>query len=127
MNNLLSSIFAKFIPGTDLYDALQGRLYYYRAPEGCTADYGIYFAYAASTEDTFSQDIEEVSLQFSFFSETLAGCNDLVRYCRALYHASVLSTGQTMQRVFITPARRSGGDDTANWQSDIEFNILNEV
>lgn len=129
MNTLLASIFSEFTAGTDLYTALGGRLYYDRAPADNTAvtSYGVYMAITSVGEDTFTETIEEVGIQFSFFADTLTEINNLVTHCMTMYHDKKLSTGNIMQRELVIPARRSGGEQTAPWQADIEFFVKHEV
>ena len=125
MNDLLKSIYSKFIPGTSLYDNLGGGLSYDRS--GSSLPYGVYFATTGNPDDTFGQNVDEVGIQFSFFAAEMQEVNSLVKYCRELYDDKKLSTGAVMRRVLTVPARRSDGDEAAPWQADIEFIILNEV
>lgn len=127
MNDLLKAIYSEFAAGTELHTAIPAKLFYDRAKAGTAEPYGIYLATTGIPDDTFSQDIDEMGIQFSFFTADMETANDLIKKCKQLYNGKKLSTGAVMRRVLTVAARRSGDEDEAGWQADIEFIVLNEV
>lgn len=68
MKALTTAIYG-LLAGTTLNTAIGGRLYKIRAPQGVTAPYIVFFVINDVYNPTFTEDIEEVLIQFSIFSE----------------------------------------------------------
>lgn len=128
MNNLFKSIYSHFIdtPHNDFYNSLNGRLYYGMAPQSCDYPYAVYFGVTSTPEDTLTEEIDEVTIQFNVYSElnTSTESGELLNQCRALFDKQDLEvTGSKdiyLTREFSTPSWRNG----EVWVSSIEFSTL---
>ena len=128
MNELFKSIYSHFStePHNVFYTALDGRLFYGQAPQECTKPYAVYFGVAAVPEDTFSEEIDDISIQFNHYSETSSAieAGELLKKCRDLFDGMELTvTGNRNIKLFrelSTPAWKNG--DT--WITSIEFTLL---
>ena len=68
MKALTTTIYGR-MAGTALETSIGGRLYKNRAPQGVTAPYIVFFVVSDVYTPTFTEDIEQVIIQFSIFSE----------------------------------------------------------
>jgi len=68
MKALTTAIYGK-MAGTTLETAIGGRMFKNRAPQGVTAPYIVFFVVSDVYTPTFTEDIEQVIIQFSIFSE----------------------------------------------------------
>lgn len=108
MKNLTTAIFAKATSSTFL-NALNGRLFKQRAPDASDYPYAIFQIISDVPEKTFSEDMEDVVLQFRLFSDTSGSTEveNLYTYLRSLYDECSLSiTGSTLvwcRRIFSAP------------------------
>ncbi len=71
MDALRIGIFNLFTAGGSFFDAVNGRLFFGDAPEGTNLQdgpYAIFFYVSDVDEDTFSENMKEVYVQFSLFS-----------------------------------------------------------
>lgn len=69
MIELYAAIITK-VSGSDLSTAVGGRIYSEDAPDGAALPYVIFIDPLAEQRDTFSERIEDISLQFSAFSDS---------------------------------------------------------
>ena len=69
MNELMAAITTKFKTTNDLNTALSGRMYPHEARQGVSFPYAVYYVVSSFTDYTFSDEQEDVSIQFSLFSE----------------------------------------------------------
>ena len=128
MNNLFKAIYSQFTttPHNDFYDGLNGRLYYGTAPQECNYPYSVYFGVTSTPEDTFGEEIDEITFQFNIYSgnNSSVEVGDLLNKCRTLYDKSVLevvgSRDVCLEREFSTPPYLM--DDV--WICSIEFSLL---
>ena len=67
MNNLLAAIITK-CAGSAFSTAVGGRIFLDEAPDGTEFPYVVLRIVAGSPEDTFTESIEDVLIQFSLFS-----------------------------------------------------------
>ena len=67
MNNLLAAIVDKFA-NSAIYNDVGGRIYLDEAPQGTEFPYVVFRIVAATPENTFKEDIEDVLIQISLFS-----------------------------------------------------------
>lgn len=68
MKNLTTAIYGK-LAGSTLFGYVQGRLYKNRAPEGAPYPYLVYAVIVGDPEYTFSENYEDVTVQFDIFSK----------------------------------------------------------
>lgn len=69
MNNLLTGIMTK-TTGSALATAVGNRIYLDSAPEKATLPYVVFFIVSAVPFDTFSEDMDDIYMQFSLFSSS---------------------------------------------------------
>ncbi len=75
MNNLLSAIMTK-LSGSALYNDVGGRIFLDTAPEGTEFPYVVFFIVSDVPEKTFTEDFENIIIQFSLFSAS-AGVTEI--------------------------------------------------
>jgi len=127
MSALRTAIMTPFVSGTDLYDAIEGRMYYARAPKETEEPYVVFSIPNRLPEDTFSASIDNVTIQFSIFAATADDADDITTDCLALYDNTDLGDCVVLQRTLIIPARPSSSDEDITWQADIDFFTIQEV
>lgn len=128
MNALFKAIYAYFIaePHNDFYTAIDGRLYYGEAPQDCSLPYSVFFGVTSIPEDTFQEEIDNISIQFNNYSELSSPieAGELQEKCRNLFDRATLeivgSKDIKLIREFSTPPWKN--DET--WITSIEFNTL---
>ncbi len=77
MKNLLAAIMSKITTGpSNLYNDVGGRVFLDQAPEGTEFPYIVFFVVSNVPDKTFSEDFEDVTIQFSLFSASL-GVNEI--------------------------------------------------
>ena len=69
MVNLLTAIYSKF-SGSAISADVGGRIYLDQAPEGCEFPYCVFFIVSDVPEKTFTEDFENIIIQFSLFSSS---------------------------------------------------------
>lgn len=128
MNELFKSIYSYFIaePHNDFYTAVGGRLYYGEAPQECARPYAVFFGVSSVPDDTFSEELDDISVQFNCYSANNSPieAGELLQTCRAVFDKAELivvgSRDVQLFREFSTPPWKNG--DT--WVVSIEFSIL---
>jgi hypothetical protein len=68
LTNLLTALFGKITSSTNLYADIGGRVYLDQAPEGAQFPYVVVSIITGTTDDTFTDKIDDVLIQFSLFS-----------------------------------------------------------
>lgn len=107
MNNLLTAIKGKFA-GSALSTVVGGRIYLDQAPDGTVFPYVVFFIVADTPEKTFSEDFENVLIQFSLFSSSPGAAEITTMYAnlKTLFDECALaitaSTLVWMKRVNLT-------------------------
>jgi hypothetical protein len=139
MKNLTTAIVSRFTdaPGgvtNTFFDSISGRLYE-RVPQGATWPYARYNLVSIDPWRTFTEDLEDIVVQFSLFSKlsSTGEIKDICTYLIALYDKATFSpTGSKV----VGMEYLSGGeprevfDDAAPegeqlyWQTDVDFKIL---
>lgn len=98
MKNLTTAIYSK-ASGSSFMTALGSRLYKGRAPQGTTYPFAVFFVVSNTPQKTFSEDYENVIVQFSLFS-SVSGTTEienLYTYLKVLYdECSLTITGATL-------------------------------
>lgn len=135
MNEFFKSIYTHFTElieavHNDFYLGIGGRLYYGQAPQECAKPYAVFFGVSSVPDDTFSEMIDDISIQFNIysnlFSYTEAG--SIQKKCRALYDGVTLevvgSRDIILRRSLSIPAWKENED---TWITSIEFeNLIQE-
>jgi hypothetical protein len=90
MQELYEGIYALFDAGNTLKTALAGRLYPHEGLQESTFPYGVYFKIYGGPIYNFTQEREEIGVQFSFYSDDSdpEEANTLYGYCKDLYDDS---------------------------------------
>ena len=70
MNNLLQALMTK-ISGSDLSTDVGGRIYLDDAPQGTEMPYVVFFIVSDVPDNTFTENIEDILVQFSIFSSSM--------------------------------------------------------
>lgn len=128
MNELFKSIYSYFAaePHNAFYTVIGGRLYYGQAPQECAKPYGVYFGVAAVPDDTFGEEIDDISIQFNLYSDNSSPieAGELLKKCRDHFDGAKLTVvgNRDVQlfRELSTPPWKNG--DT--WITSIEFTLL---
>ena len=86
MKDLTTAIYSK-ASGSSFLNAISGRFYKGRAPEGADYPYTLYRLVSGYPDDVFNGDYENVLFQFSSFSSTSGSTEieDIFTYLTALY------------------------------------------
>lgn len=70
MKELAAAITAHFNVANSLKTALGGQMYPFEADQSATFPYGIYYLIDENTDLNFSDEVAEIDVQFSLFSES---------------------------------------------------------
>lgn len=131
MKALSTGIFTKFT-GSALSTALGGRMYKQRAPENTTYPYCVYYIIVSTPDNTFTENLEDVLVQFSLFSSASSSdeIGTLLDTLTALYDDCTLTiTGATpvyMQRANITPTVEDHVTTSGTvevWATHIDYDV----
>ena len=136
MDALRIGIMTLFDAGGAFYNDIHGRLYFGDAPEGTNLSegaYAIYFFVSDVDDDTFTETMKEVYVQFSLFSGDFspAAILKMDKDLTALFKDTVFAvTGWTvvvMSRVSGSGPIYNSADVEAGtgfyWQTDVDFTI----
>ena len=136
MLNLTKAIFGKCAVGTALYTAIGGRLYKGRAPEAVHYPYAVFMVVSDVPERTFTEDYENVLIQFSLFSSTSGSTEveNMFTHLKTLYDECALSpSGSTliwMRRQNATLMVEDHTTPEGNqqvWHYAVDFEILTSL
>ena len=98
MKALTTAIYGK-LSGSLLDTAIGGRMYKGRAPDGATYPYVVYLLVSDVPDNTFQEDLERVTIQFSLFSSASSSTEveDMYSYLKTLYDDCTMTiTGETL-------------------------------
>jgi hypothetical protein len=137
MDALRIGIFALFTAISDLYADLSGRLYFGSAPEGTDLPYGLFFFVSDVDDDTFTENMKEVYVQFSLFSgdSSPAAILKMDTDLTAMFKdKTFIVPGSPAPWTVVTMRRISGSGPIYNsadveagtgfyWQTDVDFTI----
>ena len=136
MNEFFKSIYTHFTElieavHNDFYIGMGGRLYYGQALQECAKPYAVFFGIASINNDTFSETIDDISIQFNIYSDlrSFTEAGSLQKKCRALYDGVILEVvgnrDITLMRSLSIPPWK---EDEDTWIASIEFeNLIQEV
>jgi hypothetical protein len=115
------------------WTAVNGRLFDTEAPDNTELPFAVYFVVSDVDEDTFSENMKEVYVQFSLFSDksSSAEIKDMDTHLTSLFKDKVFTvsgwTVVTTKRVagngpHVNPADVEAGTGRY-WQTDVDFQI----
>lgn len=116
--------------------AIGSRLYKGRAPEGAAYPFAVFFVVTNTPEKTFSEDYENVIVQFSLFSSAsgTTEIEDMYTHLKALYdECSLTITDATlvwMQRdnaVFLAEDHTTPSGTTQVWVYHVDYSIMESL
>jgi hypothetical protein len=138
MKSITTGLYTLFsaAPGgvhNSFWTAINGRLYDTLAPDGAIMPHAVYFIISDVDDDTFSENMKEVYIQFSLFSDSSSSAEikDMDTALTALFKdVKFTVTGWTvdvMKRVMgngpmVTQADEESGTGRY-WQTDVDFVI----
>ena len=134
MKNLSAAIYSK-VTGSAFSTSIGGRFYKGRAPQGATWPYAVYYIISDVPDNTFTDSIEDVIVQFTIFSKASGTTEilDIAANMESLFDDSTFSvTGNTLVMMLRTGGNgdpRSVFDDTEGgeglyWQLDTDYNVI---
>jgi hypothetical protein len=132
VKNLTTAIFGK-LSGSTLATDIGGRLYKGRAPEGAEYPYAVYMLVSDVPEKTFTEQYENVIIQFSLFSSASGSTEveDMYTHLSALYDECAMTiTGSTLVWMKRSNAQLMVEDHTTPagtaqvWHYAVDFEVL---
>ena len=134
MDALRTGIYTIFNTTNDFNTDVSGRLFFGAAPDGMEMPYAIFFYVSDVDEDTFTENMKEVYVQFSLFSGDSSPANILKadKDLTALFKDTIFTvtgwTVVTMRRIsgsgpINVPADTEAGTGKY-WQFDSDYTIL---
>jgi len=132
MKNLSTAIFSK-ITGSAFSTSIGGRLYKSRAPQNATWPYVVYYLISDVPADTFTERLEDVTIQFSIFSNAsgTTEIEDIFTNLKALFdYCSLTITGNAHLLMQRQNASLSSGEIDEKeggglyFQYDIDYNVM---
>ena len=132
MKALTTAIFGR-LAGTTLATAIGSRMYKNRAPQGVVAPYIVFFVVSDVYTPTFSEDIEQVILQFSIFSEAsgTTEIEDIYDKLKLVYDNQTFApTGNTVwimtrQNATLTSGEADVAAGTGEYfQYDVDYEVV---
>ena len=132
MKNLTTKIYS-MISGTTLATAIGSRMYKNRAPQGVVAPYIVFFVVSDVYTPTFSEDIEQVIIQFSIFSEAsgTTEIEDIYDKLKLVYDNQTFApTGNTVwimtrQNATLTSGEADVAAGTGEYfQYDVDYEVI---
>jgi hypothetical protein len=131
MKNLTTAIYGK-LSGSALETAIGGRLFKGQAPEGTDYPYVVFFVASDVPERTFTEDYENVIVQFSLFSiaSGTTEIEDIYSDLKTLYDEQSFSiTGSTLiwmrrsQAVFLVEDHTTPSGTQSVWHYAVDFDV----
>lgn len=132
MKNLTTAIYGK-LAGSSLSSAVGGRVFKGIAPDGTAFPYVTYSLVSDVPEYTFSETMEDVTIQFDLFSNASSSSEveDLFGYLKALYDFCTMTiTGGSllyMRRnvaILYTEDMTTPTGTESIWHYSVDYNIM---
>lgn len=132
MKALTTKIYS-LMSGTTLDTAIGGRMYKNRAPQGAPLPYIVFFVVSDVYTPTFTEDIEQVIIQFSIFSESsgTTEIEDIYDKLKLVYDNQTFSpTGNTViimtrQNATLTSGEADVAAGTGEYfQYDVDYEAI---
>ena len=135
MKNLTKAIYGQ-VAGSSLYTDVSGRLFKGRAPDGTSYPYIVYFVVTDMPSKTFTEDYENVIIQFSLFS-TASGTTeveDMFTHLKTLYDEKPFTiTGSTLvwmrrsNTSFLVEDHTTPTGTQQVWHYAVDFEVLTSL
>ena len=94
MIDFFNELYALFAADTGggFYTAVNGRFSYGKALAQSQAPYAVFFGVTNSPEDTFTEELDELTFQVNAYSNgTYKDAAQIVKYCRDLFDGAVVT------------------------------------
>jgi len=129
MTPLMTGLYSKFTADTDgnLYTALSGRLYHGEAPQGVTFPYAVMYAIDQQHDWSFSDDFEDVLVQFSIFTNESSASNigTYWSYLKSLYDDTTLTiSGYSKIHMVRTSSNLLRDTENNIWQYVTDYEVM---
>lgn len=124
---------------TDLYNDIGGRMFFEEAPNGAEFPYCVFNVVSAVPQRTFTENFNNVLLQFALFSSSkrVSEMTTMYKHLLSLYDDAFISvTGNTVisqERVNLIPSpydasviTKEGGRGIREWSADYEILLLKD-
>ena len=87
MKNLYTGLMTYFNTSNNFNTAIGGRMFNTIAPENTPMPYCVFTHVVSTQADTFTEDMDEITLQFSIFSDSSSSTevHDAMTYCKTLF------------------------------------------
>lgn len=127
MQELYEGIYSLFDTVNSLNTALSGRLYPHEGPQRATFPYATYHKIYGGNDYNFTDDFENIGIQFSLFSDSNdpEEVNTLYGYLKTLFDDAALSvTGYSVvkcQRVDDTLLRDA---EQMTWAYHVDYDVM---
>ena len=134
MKNLTNAIFEK-ISGSLLNTDIGGRLYKGQAPAGAVYPYAVFLLISDVPDLTFSENYEDVLIQFSLFSSLPSSLEveNMFTHVKALYDECDLTiTGETLvwmkrQNATLMLEEYTTPNGTRGWHYAVDYSVYVKV
>jgi len=135
MKNLKNAIYTKFTAligasHNSFYSAISGKLYYERAPQDATLPYAVYTIVSDVPDWNFTNNFENVRLQFNLYSADSFDdeeVEDMYTALKALYDWCSLSiTNSVLVYMRRANARLSRDPEDDNWMYSVDYEVMTE-
>jgi len=132
MKNLTTAIYSH-ATGTAFSTSVGGRFYKARIPQGTAFPHALFFVVTDTPMDTFTDSIEDVTVQFSIFSKASSSSEieDIFTNLKSAYDGALLTvTGNTMITLdrgvanLTTVAEDTPDGSGEYWQYDVDYSII---
>ena len=129
MKELLAAITTHFNVGSDLKTALSSQLYPHEAEQTATFPYGIYYIITENTDYNFTDEEENITVQFTYFSDDHGPAEILTLegYSKALFDNAVMSvTGYRLLQFKRSDTRLLKDAEMDTWSLIVEYDVMIE-
>lgn len=133
MKATITGLMALFNAGGDFYNDVSGRLFHGEAPEGVEYPYAVFFIISDTDDDTFSEELQDIYIQFSLFSGASSSAEilDMNTHLKTMFNKTQFAvTGNTviiMNRLQTNGPTYTPADVVAGtgfyWQTDVDYEI----
>jgi hypothetical protein len=134
VNNLLDALSDKISSSTALYADVAGRVFLDEAPEGTQFPYVVVSIVSGTPDDTFTEKLDEVFIQFDLFStsKSVSEIADMYADLKTLYDGTTLTiTGDTClwcERVSLVTmveniTSKEGTETVKHWAVDYSIKV----
>lgn len=135
MKALTTAIFGLMTPSTALYAIIGDRLFKGRAPDGATYPYAIFMLISDVPADTFTEDLDDILIQFSLFSSASSSgeAEDMYAALKTLYDDCSLNISPTtliwMKRenaILMVEDHTTPEGTQEVWAYHVDYNIIQQ-